>query len=478
MVESTISVQTLGIGVAAFVATLAAAFLYINASKERSARAFADAMVGAAVWGWFGFSSAIAAEHANMELAREMRILSFVGNVLLTALFVRFAVIYRTELVPLQRVERLTHQIVSLCAAAFVTLLMMDLFVGTTTVVGVFYQGAVTPIRGPFFDIFVLYYCVAIVVIYLLMRVRVAQETGPSHRGHVILLAAMTFGSSAGIAGYAAWYELYSPILTGIRALAVPSLSFSAFYAMSTHKIFNVRVAAANAFVFAIWTFLFFRILLNGSLADSIADIMLLAALILLGILLIRSFNLELEGRLRVERAEKERAIEQSKAEFISIAAHQLRTPLAGIRWSFSVLESAKSGMTKEQQDLIRQASARTKDVVERVNEMLRAARLSAGEGFTFALSPADIRPIVKESVDLFEGAAATRNLKLTVTLPRKVLTARIDRDKFAMAIQNLVDNAIKYTKTGAVAVSAIQENDRIFIRVADTGIGITSDDR
>ena len=265
MIESTISVQTLGIGVAAFVATLASSFLYINAAKERSARAFADALVGAAIWGWFGFASAIAAEHMNMDLARDLRILSFVGNVLLTALFVRFAVIYRSDSEPLRHLERLAYQVLSLCGAAFVTLLSFDLLAGTATFVGIFEHGAVTPERGPFFDLFVLYYCLSILVIYMFMRVRVEKETGPSHRGHVILLMALTFGSSAGLAGYAAWYGLYSPILTGIRALAVPTLSFSAFYAMSTHKIFNVRVAAANAFVFAIWTFLFLRILFNFS---------------------------------------------------------------------------------------------------------------------------------------------------------------------------------------------------------------------
>jgi signal transduction histidine kinase len=238
-----------------------------------------------------------------------------------------------------------------------------------------------------------------------------------------------------------------------------------------------VRVAAANVFVFAIWSFLFFRILLNQSLQDSWADIGLLIALVILGVLLIRSFNKEIDDRALVERVEKERAIEQAKSEFISIAAHQLRTPLAGIRWTFNVLESSASGLTKEERDLVAKGSERTKDVVERVNEMLRAAQLT-GNSFTIDLQSADVRTVLRESVTLLEPSAKMRSLTINLNIPDAPLRADIDADKFSIAVQNLVDNAIKYTEKGSIDVSGAHEGSDIVIRVKDSGIGIIEADK
>jgi signal transduction histidine kinase len=477
MIESTISVQALGVGIAAFIATLSAAFLFVNAWHERIARAFGFAMAGAAAWAWLGFASSIAFDHGHLELARVLRVASLIGNVLLAILFVRFARVYKADRLPISKGERITYDIFVLAAAAFVVFLSMDAFLGSALMVGPYLPQSVTPLPGPMMLIFQIYYVLCIAAIFVFMHARVLVEDGPSRRGHIILLYAMTIGASCGVGGFFAWYGIYIPGLSVVRALAVPLLAVGSFYAMSSHNIFNIRVAAANVFVFAIWSFLFFRILLNESFAESMPDIMLLGALILLGVLLIRSFNAELENRIFIERAERDRAIEQSKAEFISIAAHQLRTPLAGIRWTFSILEGAKSGLTPEQKELVKKGSERTKDVVERVNEMLRAARLT-GERFTMSLAPQDVRPILRDSVALFDGAADSRKLQLVSSIPRKTMIARIDSDKFGIAVQNLIDNALKYTKSGSVTLVAEQIGDRIEIRITDTGIGIAPKDR
>lgn len=474
MVESTISVQALGVGIAAFIATLTAAFLFINAWNERLARAFGLAMIATAVWGWIGFAAMVAADHQYMELGRLLRILSLIGNVLLCILFVRFALIYKEGLVPILKRDRVVYDIFWLGAAAIALLLVLDLF-GAKTIVGNYYLGAVTPERGAVYDTFLIYYVACIAAIYFFMRSRLVLETGSARRGHTILVYGLTIGASAGAAGFLIWYGIHWPIVSAIRALAVPLLALAAFYAMSSHNIFNFRVAAANVFVFAIWSFLFFRILLAPSLSDTLPDILLLVALVVLGVLLIRSFNTELDTRLRVERAERERAIEQSKFEFVSIAAHQLRTPLSGIRWTFSVLESAM-GLTDEQRELLKRGGERTKDVIDRVNEMLSAARLTDG-GFVVKLTEQDIRPILKESVAMFEYAAQVRKLHLESSIPKKALRSRVDRDKLSMAVQNLIDNAIKYTKTGTVSLVATQVDDRIEIQISDTGIGIAEND-
>jgi signal transduction histidine kinase len=477
MVESAINIQTLGIGISAFVATIVFTFLFVNAYREPVARAFGWAFLGVMVWGWFGFFSALAADAGSMELARSLRIVSLTGNVVMAALFMRFAFVYKHEHTPLTPNEKHLLQVFAIPAYIFVACLISDYLLDTSLVIGPFFEGAITPERGPVMDLFMLgYWWFCGGVIAFMMHRRYSKEQGSARRGGIVLMSTIMVAVVTGGMGFAAWYDIVTPIFGTLRALAVPAFAVGAFYAMHSHNIFNVRVAAANIFVFAIWSFLFFRILLNPSFEDSLTDIYLLIALVILGVVLIRSFNKELDDRLLIEHAEKERAVEQAKAEFISIAAHQLRTPLAGVRWTFNVLEAA-TGLTPDQRELIERANERTKDVIERVNEMLRAARLT-DDSFTITLTSQDVRTVLKDCVAMLEGAAEMRKLTIGLELPRKPLLAKVDSDKFGIAIQNLIDNAIKYTKSGTVGVWADRDHDEIVVRVHDTGIGITEEDR
>ncbi len=474
MIETAISLQALGIGVSAFIATLIAAFLLINAYHETLARSFAFGVLGLVVWAWFGFFSAIAADNYQMDVARQLRIFGVIGNVLFLILFVRFAFVYKREQEALTSSEQLTLQLYIFTGVAFIVLCLLDLF-GARTLIGDFFPNTVSPLGESMLDLFLIYYLLTIPILTTMMMRRLRYETGSARRGGIILLITMVASILLGSTGFLPYYGIVVPALTALRGLAVPIFGVGAFYAMSSHNIFNFRVAAANAFVFGIWSALFLRILLYTEFKEALSDIYLLLALVVLGAFLIRSFNTELNSRAEIERVERERAIEQSKSEFVSIAAHQLRTPLAGIRWAFNVLESA-DGLSEEHRSLLKKGSERTKDVIARVNEMLSAARLNDG-GFMVSLEPQDIRPILKDSVALFDDAARVRNLKLESSIPRKALFSRVDKDKFSMAIQNLIDNAIKYTKTGSVSLRADRNDDRIEICIRDTGIGIAEAD-
>lgn len=472
MVESTLSVQTLGIGVSSFITTLIAAFLFINAYREPVARAFAYGCAGLMMWSWFGFFYQLT---DNVELARQLRIVSLIGETLFLALFVRFGFIYKAQAVPHTARERLLLQGVYYVTAAFVTLFIFDMF-GSQFIVGYVLPGALAPFRGPFFDQFALFYAGCASVLGFIMWRRITVETGTVRRGGLILLGTMIAALMIGAGGFATWYGINAPILALLRALAVPLLGVGAFYAMSNYSVFNLRVAAANFFVFAMWSFLFFRILLNPSFRNAVPDVLLLAALIVLGIFLIRSIQRELEDRIIIERAERERAIEQAKSEFISIAAHQLRTPLSGIRWTFTALQDLQS-LPPEHREMVKKGGERTLDVIERVNEMLRAAKLS-NDSFTFAMKAIDLRSVLKDVVASVDTAAKARGLELSLSLPRKPLSITGDREKIAIVFQNLVDNAIKYTKAGRVSISADAADKKVSVRIEDTGIGLSPDDQ
>lgn len=174
---------------------------------------------------------------------------------------------------------------------------------------------------------------------------------------------------------------------------------------------------------------------------------------------------------------DRERAVSEAKSEFIRVAAHQLRTPLTPIVWALTEFKNAAKTDEKKQQ--IEDVLKRTKDVVELVNTLLNVSRIEAG-GFFPHKQPADIKKIVNNVFKNFEQMARKKNLIYTIQFPEEeTLPAQLDIELIQVAISNLIQNAINYTlEGGSVTVSVEQKDNTALIRVRDTGIGITPEER
>lgn len=179
-----------------------------------------------------------------------------------------------------------------------------------------------------------------------------------------------------------------------------------------------------------------------------------------------------------VERQTKElalanqrlRTLDRSKSEFISIASHQLRTPLTVIRGYLSLLQEGSIG-TCDQQALgqigkIMKSTERLVSLIERGT-------------MEFHMQPAHLEDLAKDVFDEFYIAAKDKNLKYTFVAPREP-TPLIDMDqqKLRQTITNLIDNAIKYTSKGAVTVAIKRTKYEVRLSVIDTGIGLTQEAR
>jgi len=161
------------------------------------------------------------------------------------------------------------------------------------------------------------------------------------------------------------------------------------------------------------------------------------------------------------------------KTEFVSIASHQLRTPLSAIRWTINLLND---GGAVNQADLasyleiIKESNER---MIRLVNDLLDVSRVEMGR---MVLSPKQtniyvlIEKIVKASAPFAQANNVTLKMEASETLPN-VLT---DPEKISITIQNLIDNAIKYTKEkGEVKVSLEADNKFVKIAIEDKGVGI-----
>lgn len=165
------------------------------------------------------------------------------------------------------------------------------------------------------------------------------------------------------------------------------------------------------------------------------------------------------------------------KSDFISTAAHQLRTPLTGIRWALEALE--KEDINENQRALVENAVSKSKDLVAIVGTLLDISSIESGK-HKYNFTKVDMLELVNDVVADFTVQAAERKVILSIVPPETpLLPARADREQIKWVLNNLIENGIRYTpEGGSVQLSLVALPERVQILVRDTGIGITPKDR
>ncbi len=174
---------------------------------------------------------------------------------------------------------------------------------------------------------------------------------------------------------------------------------------------------------------------------------------------------------------ERDMEISRVKSDFISTAAHQLRTPLTGIRWALEAL--AKQPLTPDQKLLIDDAANKSRDLVAIVGTLLDISSIESGK-HKYIFIQDSVEDLVALVVNDFQRQAAESSVALIFTpLERPLPHVRFDRDQIKWVLNNLLENAIRYTPAGGnVTVTVEASTKRILVKLRDTGIGITTKDR
>ncbi|MDO8474363.1 MAG: ATP-binding protein [bacterium] len=169
---------------------------------------------------------------------------------------------------------------------------------------------------------------------------------------------------------------------------------------------------------------------------------------------------------------------EELKSSFITIASHQLRTPLSGIKWSLSTLQSKDLGtLTAEQANLLRKTAEANDRLIALVSDLLDASRIEEGR-FGYKFRNVDLQLLVNETLqDLPSIIENKKEVRVSFhKAEQKLQTISADPNKLKMAISNVIDNAIKYTRKGSIDISFHQGSSSIALDVKDPGIGIPKD--
>lgn len=252
------------------------------------------------------------------------------------------------------------------------------------------------------------------------------------------------------------------------------------------YEAFNIKILAAQAlmggFIVLIGAEYFFVSSTTGLVLTTIT--FLLA--IVFAYFLIRSVQQEVKrkeelqeisDRLAVANAELHR-LDVAKSEFISIASHQLRTPLTAIKGFVSLLLEGAYGKVEpavgDTLNKVYLANARLMNLVE---NLLNISRIEAGR-IQYQFAPTKIEDLLNELRDLFLLATHEKGLDLRFNFPTQPLPIlSVDGAKIREVISNVIDNAIKYTEKGGISVTAKADATKVIITVEDTGVGIDPDD-
>lgn len=175
----------------------------------------------------------------------------------------------------------------------------------------------------------------------------------------------------------------------------------------------------------------------------------------------------------------KIKQMEKAKSELVSMAAHQLRTPLSSIGWYIELLESSEDNLTSNQRNYINQISKGNYRMVEMVKSFLDASRIELGT-IKLEKEEFDLLNIVEEEIKEQAQKAIEKNMNIKFTPDRGVPKVFGDRNKIRMVIQNLISNSIKYSREGGVVDISVKnkDNNKIIFRIEDRGHGIPEEDQ
>jgi signal transduction histidine kinase len=194
----------------------------------------------------------------------------------------------------------------------------------------------------------------------------------------------------------------------------------------------------------------------------------------------LEKLNNTLEQKVRERTIELEKAyedlkeVDKLKSEFISVAAHQLRTPLSGIKWTMNLLRNEELGPLNEEQKKFVEKSYNTNEVIlEIVNNMLNAQELSKGRS-AYQMEDFNLNDVIDNVISDLTPQAQIQKIefkKVGLESENKIYG---DRNKIKNVLENIADNAVKYSKEkGNITFEVKHINNLTQIAIADNGIGV-----
>lgn len=269
--------------------------------------------------------------------------------------------------------------------------------------------------------------------------------------------------------------------------LGMPIFATLLAYSIVRFKAFDIKLIGAQALVAALVVLIGSQFFFIKTTINFVLTGITFVLSIGFGWMLIRSVQQEVLRKEELQKIsdslaltnERLKELDNAKSEFISIASHQLRTPLTATKGYVSLLLEGSYGKVQPTiQDVLNKVYTINNRLIQLVENLLNVSRIEAGRiQYNFELT--HLETLVAELVDTFAFTAKNKNLALTFNFPKQAFPKlTVDPNKIKEVVSNLIDNAIKYTAAGGVSVSVEASGAAMRIIVSDTGIGIRPDDK
>ena len=194
----------------------------------------------------------------------------------------------------------------------------------------------------------------------------------------------------------------------------------------------------------------------------------------------VRELNATLQERineatheLRVKNQQL-RQLDEVKDEFLSIASHQLRTPLTSIKGYVNMIIEGDFGkISSQQREILNDVFVSSERMVQLVNDFLDVSRIQTGK-FAIGLQETDLTVMVQKEIELMTSQLELHQLKIDWQFDDNIPVVKIDADKIRQVVMNMIDNAIYYSKADTTIKVALRYyEDQVIFTVTDTGIGV-----
>jgi signal transduction histidine kinase len=215
-------------------------------------------------------------------------------------------------------------------------------------------------------------------------------------------------------------------------------------------------------------------------------DLFAFVAALLLGILYVRTTVVAESDRrnneslaLRLENANiKLTQLDTLKSEFLSFASHQIKAPMTVVKgYAQLVLDGSFGSVSDQLKDIIEKIRVSSDRMIGLVDTFLNLRRIDEGR-IEYHMMPLELNNLVAAIVDELQQLADTKHIRLSLEAPAHGWRVNADSQYLRQVLQNLVENAIKYTDKGSVTVSIVDgtKPGTVHLQVSDTGRGISHD--
>lgn len=338
------------------------------------------------------------------------------------------------------------------------------------------------PVPGPFYIFFLILFGVHVIISSGLLYRKYKHSTGLEKKQTLMLLIGITATFIGGSTNYFLWYNIPIPPWGNGVASAYAILSV---YAIMRYGFLNARVVVAEIFTGLLLILSLINLVLSDDQSRLFLNFVSFVLVAFFSFVLVRSVHQEVKRRDEVihlvhslERANiRLQELDKQKTEFLSIAAHQLRTPLSVLKGYIELIADGAYGKVGAKIiAVLRDMDTSNEHLIKLVDEFLDISRIEQGRT-KFVFKEVNPNKIINDVANELKEKADIKGMKIKWKEIKELNGTIMDEEKIHHVVYNYVDNALKYADKGEVEIVLEREEDGTVIRVKDQGVGFGKND-